>query len=362
LADELGYAIAEHMLSKRITMRDVAERLGVSHTTVAMALRNHHTISPQRREQVRVMAEKMGYRPDPFLSSLAAYRKQISPVKVQGAVAWINHWQQPRDLREKGEYITGIWRGASKTADRFGYHLDDIHWSADCSVKRFEQILLARGVRGVLIPPHNKIPDWGDLDWSKFSIVRFGLSVPNPDSNLVTVDHFRAVVMAVQRIKEYGYTRIGLVVGEEYNLRLGGSNVGGFLCAQDMLRLKPALPPLKTEYGSRSAGELTTQKSALRQWLKKYTPDAILTTDAEIPGLIRELGYHIPNDIAVAGTTVHDIPVDAGIEQHSEAVGRIAMETLAKQMNVNECGEPPDPTRILVEARWKDGKSLPRRR
>lgn len=349
------------MLTKRITLRDVAEKLGVSHTTVAMALRNHHTISSKRREQVKRMAEKMGYRPDPFLSSLAAYRKQISPMKLQGAVAWINHWQQPNDLKKKSEYDAAIWRGASQAADRFGYHLDDIFWNKDCSAKRFEQILLARGVRGVLIPPHNKIPDWGDLDWNKFSIVRFGLSVPNPDSNLVTVDHFRAVVMAVQRISEYGYKRIGFVVGDNYNLRLGGSNIGGFLSAMDMLKLKPVLPPLHTEYGNHGIAEMTAQKSTLQKWLKKYAPDAILTTDAEIPGLLKELGYCIPKDLAVAGTTVHDIPVDTGIEQHSEAVGRIAMETLAKQMNVNQCGEPADPTRILVEARWQDGKSLPKR-
>lgn len=342
-------------------MRDVAKRLGVSHTTVAMALRNHHTISLKRREQVRHMAEKMGYRPDPFLSSLAAYRKHASPMKVQGAVAWINHWSQPKDLRQKREYEAGIWLGASRAADRFGYRLDDIHWSADCSAKRFEQILLTRGVRGVLIPPHNQIPDWGGLDWNKFSIVRFGLSVPYPDSNLVTVDHFRAIVLAVQRISEYGYKRIGFVVGGTYNSRLGGSNIGGFLSAADMLKLKPILPPLNSDYGNHSVVEMTAQKSALKKWLLKHTPDAILTTDAEIPGMLRELGYQIPKDIAVAGTTVHDIPVDAGIEQHSEAVGRIAMETLAKQMNINECGEPTDPTRILVEARWQDGKSLPRR-
>lgn len=350
------------MLAKRITLRDVADQLGVSHTTVAMALRNHHSISPKRREQVQQMAEKLGYRPDPFLSSLAAYRKQISPVKIQGAVAWVNHWEQLASALGKLEYYIGIRRGAAQAAERLGYHLDDIHWSAECSAKRFEQILLARGVRGVLIPPHSKPPDWGDLDWSKFSIVRFGLSVPRPDSNLVTVDHFRAVIMAVQHMTDYGYQRIGFVVNGEYNLRLGGSYIGGFLAAQEMLKLRPALPPLKMAWPDHASGTVAAQKTALRNWLKRHTPDAILTTEGDLPDLVRALGYRIPEDIAVAATTVHDIPVDAGIEQHSEAVGRIAMETLAKQMNINECGEPPDPTRILVEARWQDGKSLPQRR
>ena len=349
------------MQSKRITIRDVAAELGVSHTTVAMALRNHHTISLKRREQVRRMAEKMGYRPDPFLSALAAYRKQISPLKIQGAVAWVTHWQQSTSPNKKLAFEAGLWRGAFETASRLGYHLDEIRWEKGFSAKRFEQILLARGVRGTLIPPHNTAPEWDNFDWSKFSIVRLSQSIVSPDSNLVTIDHFRAIVMAVRKISGYGYRRIGLVIGESYNRRLGGSNVGGFLAAHDLLGLKPVLAPLKTDYGDRSAWEMGQQKSNLEKWLKRFNPDAILTTDAEIPGLLRELGYRIPEDIAVAGTAVSDIPVDAGIEQHSEAVGRIAMETLAKQLNMNECGEPVDPACILIEARWQDGKALPRR-
>ena len=60
--------------------------------------------------------------------------------------------------------------------------------------------------------------------------------------------------------------------------------------------------------------------------------------------------------------TAGDVPVDAGIDQHSEAIGRIAVETLVSQINLNERGEPADPYRVLVEGRWRDGKSLPRRK
>jgi DNA-binding LacI/PurR family transcriptional regulator len=35
----------------------------------------------------------------------------------------------------------------------------------------------------------------------------------------------------------------------------------------------------------------------------------------------------------MAGMTVYDIPVNAGIDQHPEAIGRIAVEMLVKQLN-----------------------------
>lgn len=345
------------MTNKRVTVYDIAEKLGVSHATVSLALRNHPSISEKRRAQVKKKAEEMGYAPDPHLAALAAYRRTNSPGKIQSAIAWINHWEQPEKLRKHREFDL-YWQGAVQAAKRFGYNLEEIRWAADYSAKRFEQILLTRGIRGVLIPPHQKAPDWGDFDWSKFSIIRFGLSVAAPDSHLVTADQLRAVIMAVKKMVEYGYRRIGLVVPADTDRKLGGGFVGGFSSAGQSFGL-PVVAPLLTEekvYVEQS----DKARQILGQWLKKHKPDALLTTSPEVLGMLRQLKYRIPEDIAVAGTSV-DVPADAGIDQHSEAIGRIAVETLVSQINLNERGEPQDPYRVLVESRWRDGRSLPSR-
>ena len=222
--------------------------------------------------------------------------------------------------------------------------------------------MLARGIEGVLVPPHNELLDWENFDWNKFSVIRFGMSVQNPDSDLVTSDVLRAIVMAINKIHEYGYRRIGITVNEEFNQRLGGNFLSGYYYAQTLLKLKPALPALLTILKIRDAEEMANQKASLQQWLARHKPDSVLTADIEMPGMIRELGYRIPQDIAVAGTSTLDIPVDAGIDQHAVAIGRIAVEMLVKQINVNERGEPRDPCRVLIESRWQDGNSLPPKR
>lgn len=346
------------MSNRRVTVYDIAEKLGVSHATVSLALRNHPSISEKRREQVKKLAKEMGYTPDPHLAALAAYRRRTAPPEIRSAIAWINHWEQPEKLRKHREFDL-YWCGAAEAARRFGYHLEEICWAPEYSVRRFEQILVSRGIRGVLIPPHTTAPDWGDFDWSKFSIVRFGLSVPSPDSHLVTADQLRAMLMAVQKIAQRGYRRIGLVVPADSDRRLGGGFVGGFSAAGRSFDL-PVVAPLLTEEGM-YVQQPAKARQLLDQWLKKASPDAVLTTVVEVPQMLRSLGYRIPQDIGVAGTSV-DVPVDAGIDQHSEAIGRIAVETLVSQINLNERGEPPDPYRVLVESRWRDGKSLPRRR
>lgn len=344
----------------RVTLRDIAKRLGVSHSTVVMALRNDHSISPKRRQQVRRVAKQMGYKPDPFLSGLAAHSRSRVPAKERGVLAWVNHWKSPRQLREFREF-DAYWKGACEAAKRFGYRVDEIRWTADCSPKRLEKILLARGIQGVLIPPHHELLDWEDFDWKKFSVLRFGMSVQNPDSNQVTSDVFRAIVMAMSRIHAYGYRRIGFTVNDEFNTRLGGNFLSGYFHAQRFLNLNPALPPLLTTLTSRSADDLARERAALGQWLRKQQPDAVLTADIELPAMLRELGLDIGRDLAVAGTSVLDIPLDAGIDQRSDAVGRIAVEMLVKQINIDERGEPTAPCRIMVESRWRDGSSLPKR-
>ena len=342
--------------TKRVTVYDIAEKVGVSHTTVALALRNNHRISEKRRQQVQRIAEEMGYEPDPFLSTLSSYRSQIQTAKVQSAIAWINHWEQPERLRGAHREFDAYWRGAQTAAKRFGYRLEEIRWEADYSAKRFEQILLTRGIRGVLVPPHAVVPEWGDFDWSKFSVIRFGLSVPSPDSHLVTADQLRAVLMAVRKISELGYQRIGLVMPGDTDQRLGGNFIGGFAAAQQFYKLA-VLPPLLTEEPL-YVEQPDKAARLLRQWMVRNKPDALLTFVGEVPPMLRRLGYRIPQDIAVAGTGI-DVSVDAGIDQHSVAIGRMAVEMLVAQINLNERGEPDDPCRILIECRWRDGSSMP---
>lgn len=349
------------MSSQRITMMDIARELGVSKMTVSMALRNNYHIPLARRQEIKRTAQKMGYVPDPFLSALAAYRQQQAPARHHGVLAWINHWQDPHQLRQFNEFNL-YWVGASEAAAKFGYRVDEIRWEQQCSPKRMEKILLARGIEGVMIPPHHALLDWEDFDWTKFSVVRFGLSVPSPDANVVTADIHRATVMAISKIREYGYRRIGLTVNGEFVRRVGGNFLSGYFYAQHLLNLQPAIPPLLTIFKSRTADELARQKKLLHLWLKKHQPDALLISDREVPAMIRDLGYRIPEDIAVAGTSVLDIPgADTGIDQRAEAIGRTAAETLLKQMNVYERGAARFPVRILVEGRWKDGGSLPPR-
>jgi len=323
-----------------------------------MALHDHPRVSQAMRETIKRVAGEMGYVPDPFLQRLAEYRRAGRTAQFHWVIAWLNHWDKPEQLRGYHAFEQ-YWQGARQASKRSGYQLEEFIWPAGSPAKTTELGLQARGVLGLLIPPHKPEVNWDDFDWSKFSVMRFGMSVRHPDSNLVTADHLRAVVMAIQKIHEYGYQRIGLVYNEAHNRSIGGSLVGGYLWAQKRMGIEHAIPPLDSETKTPQLAART--KRHLDAWMKKFRTDAILADAPEAPLLLRELGYRIPQDVAVAGTSL-DVLVDSGIDQHPEAIGQIAAGMLIKQITLNERGEPTDPCRILVESRWQDGKTLPPRR
>lgn len=345
--------------TRRVTLRDIAEKAGVTHVTISRALKDDPSISKARRESIRKLADEMGYRPDPGLMALAAHRFARQRHQIQSALAWVNRHEDPEHLHKYKE-LHAYWTGAETRARRFGYKLEEILWPPGSSVTRLQQILETRGIRGILLPPHHFQLDWADFDWSKFCVVRFGMSVRNPDVHAVTSDQLRAVVMAMERIRQLGYARIGLIVPKDFDRYLGGNYSGGFYAAHELFDLGQLIPPLAMEssvYVQQPAKAAVT----LEKWLNKYRPDAALITVAQVPTLLRKLGVRVPQDLALAGSSLLDLPVDAGIDQNSEMIGRIAVETLVSQINLNVLGRPAAPCRILVESTWQDGSAMPKK-
>ena len=275
----------------RVTIRDIAGRLGVSHVTVSLALKDSTRISKGRRDQVQALAKQMGYSPDPILSSLVVYRQSKRPAHIHSAIAWINLWEHPEDLRKIREF-NAYWNGASVAAAHFGYRLDEFVWKPDFTPHRFETILQTRNVRGILIPPHHAQPDWGSFHWDNFSIIRFGLSVRSPNSHIVTADHMRGIVNAMEKIHSHGYKRIGFVVPGVFDLSLGGSWTGGFIASQKLLNLPHPIPALITLETEKTTEAAFNQK--FHYWFEKYKPDAILTVDGRILSTLNEMKLRIP--------------------------------------------------------------------
>lgn len=338
----------------RPSLRDIGKAVGLSHVAVSLALRDSPRISEAKRIEVKAAAERLGYRPDPMLASLVAYRRGKQVMGIRSSIGWINMWEEPKALRRFREF-DGYWTGAKVAAERLGYHLEEFCWPRGKSGARLQSILETRGVRGLLIPPHGGDLDLPNFDWGRFSLVRFGSSVTNLPVHTVTSDQSHCTRLACQRALAYGYARVGYVTDEAFERSTGGHFREGYLNALEEFatpnnRLKILV-----------LGSATRKNQAeFAEWMKKQKPRAVLTTSPKLLGIIEGLGLRVPEDLAVATTSVLDGNFDAGADQNSHEIGRVAISTLAGLILENERGIPQYQRRILVEGRWVDGRSLPR--
>ncbi|KJH71028.1 LacI family DNA-binding transcriptional regulator [Aliterella atlantica] len=70
------------MSKRRISIQDIARRAGVAHTTVSRALRDNPSISPKVREEIKQLAQEMGYVPNGIAQSLQNQRTNTIGVVV----------------------------------------------------------------------------------------------------------------------------------------------------------------------------------------------------------------------------------------------------------------------------------------
>lgn len=340
---------------QRVSLRDIAKRLGVSHATVSLALRDSPRISTARREEIQALAKSLGYRPDPMLSSLSSYRNAKHNVAAQSSIAWINQWKDPKDLRRQHEF-DAYWEGAATYAEQIGYRLEEFVVTPTMTAKRLQQILQTRQVQGILIPPHSQLKLDG-FDWDAFSIVRLSASINHPRAHLVSSDQMDCAVVAFRSIWNCGYRRIAYVTSKMSDRSTGRNFRAGYLNAQDMyVSARHQLEPL-TLNEDNSDGDV----EQLRKWLEAVKPDAILTAIGNLPEIIAKLDCDILSDVGVATLSLLDGHYDAGVDQNSKEVGRVGMAMLAGLIHQNERGIPQYCRRILVEGRWVDGSSLPRK-
>ena len=350
-ADTSGSTAASARPPRRVTLRDIAEQIGVTPMTVSRALRNQSRISGEMRDRIQAKAAEMGYQPDPALTALVHYRHSRMETPVRAALAWINFWPDPGQLRRFREFDF-YWQGAHAAAERLGFHLEEFVFNDGLSPARLAQILHARNIRGILIPP-GAVPVrlLEEFPWAQFSAVSISRPAQGLPIHAVTSDQVSNAMLAVRNMRQLGYRRIGFV-GESW---IGRFFCPGFLWVQQMeIPADLRLPPLLLKEQDHDANQ-----DALRSWVRDHKPDAILTENPNLPKMLAKLKPGMVRGLGLAAMTVLDCPIDAGINQNPQEIGRVAVLMLQSLINDNDRGIPAVSRQVLIEGAWVNGSSLP---
>jgi DNA-binding LacI/PurR family transcriptional regulator len=333
-----------------VTLSDIAASLGISTMSVSRALRNQPRTSASLRDRVLKKAQEMGYRPDPALSALVQYRQGKTSTSINAVLAWFNQWPEPKRLRDFREFDL-YWRGAQASAEKLGFRLEEFIVNEAMPPDRMKTILRTRDIRGILIPPGPFNHEWmGRFDWSGFSLVGMTKMPESLPIHSVTSHQVHNVMRAMAEMRARGYRRIGLVA----NAWTARGYYAGHLWDQ-----------LAHPDGSRIPACLLNEENheaelpRFEAWWREHRPDAILTELPSIPGKLKAMGVRVPQDLGLAALTVLDCPIDAGIYQNPEEIGRVAVLVLASLINDGDVGAPRVKRQILIEGTWINGASLP---
>jgi DNA-binding LacI/PurR family transcriptional regulator len=314
--------------------------------TVSRALRGTAGVREKTRERVLGIADKLGYRPHPYISSLMSCVRSGRPLQYVANLAYLVSSQEDFE-RSSGH--RRFFDGAFNRARKLGYQLE-VYPFAEIGMnpRAFSNMLAARGIRGLLVgslPQHSPIYD---IEWERFASATVGYAMETPQLHSARTDHFAGMHLALQRLASAGYRRPGfhlLRIVDEWTSHLWtAAFVHAHVGAQRRM-----IPPLLTE---------RLERRALREWIRAEEPDVVICKQIEIRQWLRRPRRSAPCPAFVHLDWTPAFSGIAGIDQNSTMIAQAAVDLVVEQLSHNEIGLPKTAKAVLVEGSWVAGSSI----
>lgn len=343
-------------MRRRVRARDVAERAGVSRTTVSFVLNNvpGMRISDRTRARVLEAADELEYHPDASARRLVTGQTNI--------LAYVER-QKPEQAFADA-IMPQVLRGVHDASAAAGYEVLFAPIPLERSDGRFSRLLHGHHVDGIILSG----PRTDDDE------VRHLLSLPSPivlqgqwpdqQAAAVDVDNYQAAIKATEHLIEQGHQRIGMIVHAPKTFTGAAARLRGYQHALESNNLDyneecVAFANFTPSSGGRAMTELIERGDV---------PSALfISSDTVAIGamwVLRRNGLRIPEDVAIVGfddipMAVYMDPPLTTIRLPAYGLGWAAADLL---ISLIRRGENHD-TNILLESelviRGSSGASIP---
>jgi LacI family transcriptional regulator len=339
---------------KRVTVRDIANELGIHFTTVAEGLRGSSRVKESTRKLIEETAERMGYRVDPLLSALSAYRSSRGRRAFQGSIAWLNAFPDPHYFRRAKYFHGDCYRGAQERAQSLGYKLEEFFLDEEeMSARRASQILESRNTLGLIVGPVPEIRQGIDLDWNRFNSVRIGHSFADRRITNIIADQYGNTVSSFGRLVEAGFQRIGFACPRNLDNLVGNKFSAAYLAmAYRHLGCVEIPPFLDLNQGG--------DPKAFLCWVREHTPEVIMVGGRSIYyRILLDAGYRVPEDFQLVSLHAEHLSTPmAGMSQNGIAVGSVAVDYIVSMIHSFQVGLEAIPKTTTIPGKWQDGESF----
>jgi DNA-binding LacI/PurR family transcriptional regulator len=294
----------------------------------------------------------MGYRPNPSIAALMTHLRTGRSPADGDLLALVMFHDSRRELQHY-PFTRHLLEGIDSRAAELGYHVEDFPVGARrMSLRRLDEVLHCRSIRGVILPPTPTARSHVLLHFDRYVMIAAGHSLWRPDLSRVTTNHEFAVATALRELRRRGYDRVGLAVHASNDVRVERRWSGGFLSHASQDHAKSVAPLLV-------APEWTPE--VLCRWIRREKLRAVISPHIEALEWMRAGGIACPESsafVCLDWSSSMD-GVCAGVNQRGDVIGRVLVSTLVSQLERNETGLPSHPLHIAVKGDWHDGPTAP---
>ena len=314
----------------RVSMREVAERVGVAMSSVSRVMSGHPDVSPAMRARVLAAVNELGYEPDLLAQSLRR-RETLTVGFVVGDIS--------------NPLFAEIVMGVEATLHANSYSMLLTNSLGDPAMEAAHIGLLSqRRVDGLVISVLDETHPESIVRLRELEIpvVVLDRAVPGIAVSRVLSDHRSGMRDAVLHLLDLGHRRIALIVGT--GVRPALERRAGFEEAFAVRGLPPTYSILEgsfaVEHGSAAMRELLT-------WPEP--PTAVIAGGNQLMiGALRvvtECGIHLGTELSFVGcddVSIADLyqPAIAVVRRDNVEMGRTAAELLLARMR--EGASPTD--------------------
>jgi LacI family transcriptional regulator len=265
-------------VSARATIRDVADRAGVSIATVSRVLNARGDVSAATRERVEEAAAALGYHADSVARALVSQR-----TRLVGVVVGDNAGHRDLSLIFFGKVLAAIAR-------RLGQSGYEPLLLQDVSDQRFDAAIV------IGVDPDDPVV----LALTARGLPLVGVDVRCPDAAYVGSDHAGGVRLALAHLHALGHRRVSHIAGAP-NTIAGAERLRTFLAEADRLGLE--VPADYVRHGDFSSASGYRETAAL---LALAEPPTAIVAGSDLMALaalqaIWDSGRRPGRDVAVVG-------------------------------------------------------------
>ena len=315
------------MAKARITIKELAKRMNLSTSTISRALQNHPSIGEKTTNEVKKLANELGYLPNAVATNLRRSKTHSIGVIVPKI-----------DVHFHSRAISGIEEVAYKSGYNVSIYQSNNSLEREISITSILQARMVEGIIACLSLESHNTAHFAIFKELEVPIVFFDRAPHSPDINKVVIDDYAAAFKATEHLISLGRKNIAHIAGNQ-STDIFKDRLEGYKAAltQNNIPIRKELivytDMLSYQEGIVAANKLLSQKIILDALFCANDYSAISAIQTFIKNK-----YRVPEDIAVVGFSNYPIseiiePTLTTIDDSAYEMGKAAAKLLLRHIN-----------------------------